>query len=71
VGIAQKLERHQCDNDKWGFRDKNKNLVIACKYDWVGIFSEGLAAVKLNDKYGFIDTKNELIIPYKYDDVWW
>ncbi len=41
--------------DKWGFCDRNKKIVIGCKYDFAGPFSEGLSIVKLNGKWGFID----------------
>ena len=44
--------------DKWGFCDRDKNLVIQPIYDDAYPFSEGLARVKLNHKRGgYIDTK--------------
>lgn len=30
---------------KWGFCDKNKKIIIECKYDFAWFFSEGLAWV--------------------------
>ena len=42
--------------DKWGFCDRNKNMVIPAVYDDTYLFSGGLAEVKVNNKYGFIDT---------------
>ncbi|MCS7150786.1 MAG: WG repeat-containing protein [Endomicrobia bacterium] len=44
-----------CKENKWGFCDKNGNIVIDCKYDYADYFSEGLARVKLGDKWGYID----------------
>ncbi|MCX7696935.1 MAG: WG repeat-containing protein, partial [Bacteroidales bacterium] len=52
---------------KWGFCDKNKKIVIECKYDMVSSFSEGLALVQLNGKYGFIDKSGKEVITFKYD----
>lgn len=45
--------------DKWGYCTADKKIIIDCLYDEVSIFSEGLAAVKINGKNGFINKKNE------------
>ena len=46
--------------------------VVSCKYDWVGDFSEGLAAVRTGGaktgKWGFIDKTGKEVIPCQYDD---
>ena len=55
--------------DKWGFCDKDKNIVIECKYDEVGMFYEGFSKVKLNKSYGIINELGKEIIPIKYDDI--
>ncbi len=55
--------------DKWGFCDRNKKIVIECKYDGALPFSEELAAVKLNGKWGFVDKTGKEVIPPKYDQV--
>ena len=43
------------------------------EFDWVGQFSEGLAAVRVGDlqtgKYGFIDESGAVVIPIIYDGV--
>ncbi len=54
-------------NDKWGFIDRNGEVVITAKYDSVCSFSEGLACVTQDDKVGFIDKTGRQIIPFKYD----
>ena len=41
--------------------------LIAPKYENVGTFSEGLAAVKENGKWGYIDTEGNTVIPFQYD----
>lgn len=61
------LIRAQTLKDKWGFIDKNGNILIDTKYDFAEEFSEGLAAVKIGDKWGFINTGGELVIDAKYD----
>ena len=53
----------------WGFVNRNGEIVINPKYDYVFNFSEGIAAVKVGDKYGFIDTIGVLIVPCEYDEV--
>jgi len=44
-----------------GFCDRNKKIVIPIKYDFAGVFSEGLAPVNLNGKWGFIDKRGKRI----------
>ena len=56
-------------NGKWGFIDKTGTNVIACKYDDIRNFSEGLAAVQLNGKWGFIDKTGSNVIDCNYDDT--
>jgi hypothetical protein len=55
-------------DNKWGYVDKNKKIVVDFKYDETRPFSDGLGLVKLNGKCGYIDkTGNEVIdLQYKY-----
>lgn len=50
-----------------------KNLLtsdfLKLLYDYIGDFSEGLAAVKMNGKWSFIDKNGREVIPPKYDWV--
>jgi hypothetical protein len=55
--------------DKWGFSDPNRKIIIGAKYEKVDFFTEGLARVKLNGHYGFIDTKGKVVIPFVYDNA--
>ncbi|EOD7173401.1 WG repeat-containing protein, partial [Campylobacter coli] len=50
--------------------DKSGKIAIESKFDGVGNFSEGLAAVGLNGKWGFIDKNGEFAIKPKFDDIW-
>jgi len=47
--------------DKWGYCDRNKKIVIECKYDEVEKFHNGVAEVKVNNEKFFINTKGEKV----------
>lgn len=53
------------ENNKWGFIDKNGDIVVEAQYDKVTEFNEyGFAAVKKDGKWGSIDVSgNEVIRP--------
>jgi hypothetical protein len=53
--------------EKWGFCDRNKNMVIQPAYDLVDTFDEGLVSVQLNGKWGLIDTGGSTVVPVTYD----
>ena len=57
-------------NGKWGYIDKNGNIIVPFKYESASLFLEKLAAVKLRGKWGFIDKQDNLVIPLKYEDAW-
>lgn len=52
---------------KYGFINTNGKIVIPARYDEVGAFCEGLAAVKINNKWGFVNKEGELVIPCQFD----
>lgn len=55
-------------NSKFGFLNRDtKQLQIACEYDNVGGFNDGLCWVKKNDRMGFINCNGTIVIPVKYD----
>lgn len=56
------------ENDKWGFTDKNGNVVVEAKYDKVTEFNEyGFAGVKLDGKWGVVNSKGEEILAPTYN----
>ncbi|MCK4667342.1 WG repeat-containing protein [Candidatus Dependentiae bacterium] len=55
--------------DKWGFCDREKNIIIECKYDGIYPFEKDYAPVKLNNKWGVINRSGTIIIPPKYDAI--
>ena len=57
-------------NGKIGFVNNIQgDIVVSCKYEDAGNFSEGLAVVKLNGKWGYIDKLGHEVIPCKYDEA--
>jgi|GEM_PF-4274891 len=59
-----------CKDGKWGFMDRNWNIVVPCEYDSVYNFSNGGKAWVCRDgKWGLINNNNEVLIPFKYDDI--
>ena len=54
-------------SEKWGFIDKNGNMVINPEYDKAELFSEGLAAVALNGKWGYIDRAGRWVVKPQYE----
>lgn len=56
------------ENGKWGFIDKNGNIVVECKYEQVTEFNNyGFAGVKLDGKWGCIDETGKLVLEPKYE----
>ena len=56
-------------NNKVGFADlETREIIIPCRYDFVSLFSEGLASIKMNNKWGFIDKYGTQVVQFKYDD---
>ena len=52
---------------KFGFCDKNKNIIIPYIYDAIGDCSEGLTLVKQNGKWGCLDITGNQVIPCIYE----
>ena len=48
-------------DDKWGYIDKNGNVVIDFIYDDANSFSEELASVEKDGKYGYIDKEGNVV----------
>ncbi len=77
-GMARFIE-----NGKIGFLDREGQVVIKARFQFVTSFSEGLAAFCQNcqfikqgehtipkgGKWGFINQKGEIVIPPKFDEV--
>lgn len=51
------------ENNKWGFKNKEGNIVVDAKYDRVGEFNKyGFAAIMKDSKWGSIDSKFNIVL---------
>lgn len=53
----------------YGIADKNGNILVPCKYDFIDNFHEGLALVEVNGKYGFISNLGMEIVSPQYTNA--
>ena len=65
-GFSEGLAATKSNNGKWGFVDRDGNVVIPFKYGWVGRFAWGVAAATYNGKTGAIDRHDNVVIPFAY-----
>lgn len=56
-------------NGKYGFIDDRGRLRIANRYEGIGDFNNGLAAVKILGKWGFINAEDKIVINPSYESV--
>lgn len=58
-------------NGKWGFVNKEDNIILEAKYDIVTEFnSYGYAGICLNGKWGVVNEKGEIIVEPLYKIDW-
>lgn len=69
---SQGLARILVDN-KWGYINKEGNIVIIPQFENAGDFSEGLAAIVINGKLGYINKQGDMVIQpqFEYQDHAW
>lgn len=65
------LIRIETLNNKWGFIDKNDNIIIKPQFKFAEPFHDGLAAVQKHKKYGFIDKNGKYVIKPIFDRAYW
>lgn len=59
-----------CQHGKCGYVNSAGEIAIPLRFDDAGIFSEGLARVKIGIKWGFINPSGKVVIQPKYDGAW-
>lgn len=57
-------------NSRYGFIDKDGQLMVSTQYDEARPFSNQMAAVKLNNKWGFVDKKEHIAVSPNYSEVY-
>jgi hypothetical protein len=57
-------------NNRWGYKNADGEVVIPAQYYYANEFSEGLAAVRTSGgsdmNYGYINSKGDVVIPCEY-----
>ncbi|SOD80287.1 WG repeat-containing protein [Spirosoma fluviale] len=56
---------------KWGYCDRNKNIVIDCIYDRTEPLCSGFGAVQKNSRYVLLNNKGALIAPLQFSAIGW
>ena len=54
---------------KYGFIQKNGQVVVPIIYDDANSFSQGLANARMKDKWGYLNTSGEVVIPFRFDSA--
>ncbi|MCI8362491.1 MAG: WG repeat-containing protein [Clostridia bacterium] len=58
-------------NGKWGFVNKEDNIIVEAKYDMVTEFNNyGYAGICINDKWGVVNENGEIIQEPSYKIDW-
>ena len=68
VYLSEELAEVEIDG-KYGYIDKDKNLIINAVFDDAYPFSNGNAPVEIDGKWGLIDKTGKFVIEPKYDDI--
>ncbi|MEO1256938.1 MAG: WG repeat-containing protein, partial [Bacteroidota bacterium] len=50
--------------DKYGFCNRNKQIIIQPKFDQASLFNHGYSSVSIDGKRGLINTSGDLILPF-------
>ncbi len=63
-----KLYSYKDENDKWGFKNGNGDIIIECKYDVVTELNQyGFAGIYQDGKWGVIDENGTIIVDPIYE----
>lgn len=54
-------------NDKWGFKNSEGNIVVNCEYDFVSEQEGNYAGIKKDGKWGIIDTTGNILKEPTYE----
>jgi hypothetical protein len=59
----------ETENGKWKYIDNKGREVLEVSFNYAGLFSQGLAVIKINDKWGYMNRKGKVVIPAKFEDA--
>ncbi|MES2433364.1 MAG: WG repeat-containing protein [Pseudomonadota bacterium] len=68
--FSEGLAPVQVKGGKWGYINKQNQLVIPATYDRAYGFADGLAGVLIGDKRGFITPDGQMVADPQFDDFW-
>lgn len=57
------------ENNKYGYKDENGNVIIEPKYDYADKFQHDLANISLTNKVALIDRTGKIVIPFGIYDI--
>ena len=57
------------ESGKWGYKDKNGEIVVNPKFDDVAPFFDGIAVFVSGDRWGAVDKKGDIVINPQYDTL--
>jgi len=58
-----------CQNDRWGYVDKDGELAVDFQFEAARSFSNGYAAVCMDGKWGFVDETGAVVIEPEFEAV--
>lgn len=58
------------DGAKWGYADKNGTLVIPCRFEWAGSFSDGAAIAVENGKDCYLKPDGSVLLGPVEGELW-
>ena len=63
-----KMYSYQADDGKWGYKDKNGNIVVDCRYDFVTELNQyGYAGIYQEGRWGVINSDGKVVVIPSYE----
>lgn len=58
-----------CEGDMFGLKDKDNNIILRAKYDYLSSIGNGMYIAEKDKKFGIIDFNDKPIIDFKYQGI--
>ena len=63
-----KMYSYQAEDGKWGYKDKNGNIVVDCRYDFVTELNQyGYAGIYQEGRWGVINSDGKVVVIPSYE----